>query len=381
MSIRPSMAALLLAMVLVAAPCGAADLRVVTYNVWHGLGQMQGLALRELESSARRENRFRWLVRRLGETRPDVVLLQEVNPVADYTRRLMELVPGYTEIHQADNCGIKIAGVGIPSNFHQGLTILAREELALEPRGYRRLSGDGWCGEHSGRQTTETHIALAGSIRWRGARILVVNTHLHGGASATPSMHEELEWLRTRNAISGEAWDRIRSYLERSARRRAREMQALAAWVREQSGDFDAIIVGGDFNTEPGEPALKPLTSLGLVDALERADWDGATFDVTRNAENIDIEATDWATTSLDELDLPREMQRRIETLFELDFYRPKRLDHVYVSGSLGALVERAGPYMTAPTPNGYLASDHIGVMVQLALPERHAPITLSRRP
>jgi len=371
---------LLLALLLCPAPAVAGGLDVVTYNVWHGLGRMSGVRLRELEAAQRREHRFQWLVQELLATRPDLIMLQEVNPVAEYTRRLLEALPGYDEVHQADNCGFKIAGAGIPSNFHQGLTILARAELGLERVGYERLSGDARCSDHFGRQTTETHIVLAARVVWKGKRILVLNTHLYGEPATTPFLRGHLASVRVRHRIARDEWESIVFHLDEGTRRRAREVERLAAWARQRTADYDGIILGGDLNAEPDAKVLRPLRELGLVDAVRHLDAGVATFDYARNPDNIALEALDWSTKDLEGLSLPESVERQIREAFELEFYRPKRIDYVFVSRSLADLLRDGRAYMTRPSPNGYLASDHLGLLVRLLGPETSIPLSAHPR-
>lgn len=367
-------------LLLAPSPAPAQGLDVVTYNVWHGLGQMSGLRLRELEAAERREHRFQWLVRELRATRPDLVMLQEVNPVAGYTRRLVEALPGYAEVHQADNCGFKIGGAGIPSNFHQGLTILAKRELALRRVGYERLSGNARCSDRFGRQTTETHIVLAARITWHGRRLLVLNTHLHGEPATTPSLRDRLAAVKARHRIGDDEWRDVLFELDEGTRRRAREVARLAAWARQRMASYDGIILGGDLNAEPDEHVLRPLRELGLIDAVRRLDAGAATFDYARNRDNIALEARDWSTKDLDDLALPEAVKVQIQRAFELEFYRPKRIDYVFLSQSLAGMLRGGELYMASPSPRGYLASDHLGLIVRLLGPAVPLPLAGDRR-
>lgn len=60
--------------------------KVVTYNTLHGL-EVSQLWVRQVESDAERLGRFTARIDQLAEIQPDVVLLQEVNPLPNMAQQ------------------------------------------------------------------------------------------------------------------------------------------------------------------------------------------------------------------------------------------------------------------------------------------------------
>ena len=86
---------------------------ILTYNVLHGL-EVRGWSVRPSESEEVRRARLRLQVRQLALAQPDVILLQEVNPLPEmaeaYITALKREGLQYTEVHQVDACGIRHSG-------------------------------------------------------------------------------------------------------------------------------------------------------------------------------------------------------------------------------------------------------------------------------
>lgn len=111
-------------------PSRSDTFKVVTYNTLHGL-EVSKLWVRNVESDDDRLARFTVRIDQLAETQPDVILLQEVNPLPNmaqqYVRALQERGLDYTQVHQVDSCGMRIApGLAIVPGLNNGLAILAR---------------------------------------------------------------------------------------------------------------------------------------------------------------------------------------------------------------------------------------------------------------
>ena len=96
------------------------QLKVLTINVWSGLDYTGTIRVGEYESAETRRARFLSLVTQVKELSPDVIFVQEANPVARYAAKLASAL-SMDEIHQLVNGGIKIGGLGIPVNLDEGL--------------------------------------------------------------------------------------------------------------------------------------------------------------------------------------------------------------------------------------------------------------------
>ena len=91
-------------------------LRILTYNVLHGL-KVHGWSVTPGESAEARKARLQLQVRQLALAQPDVILLQEVNPLPEmaeaYVTALKQEGLQYTEVHQVDACGIRLFGLAL----------------------------------------------------------------------------------------------------------------------------------------------------------------------------------------------------------------------------------------------------------------------------
>ena len=64
----------------------AAFFKIINYNLWHGLGT--GYLKREaLEPSSHKKQRFQEQIRLLEIEKPDLLFLQEVNPVTSHSAK------------------------------------------------------------------------------------------------------------------------------------------------------------------------------------------------------------------------------------------------------------------------------------------------------
>src|SRR6185503_11668007 len=98
-------------------------MRLLTYNLWHGIAPAGRWRFRSLEPRARREERELLQLQLVRSQAADVTLLQEVNPLAA-RRRLWEDRLGMTAFAQPDLTGFKWRGYGWPHNLGSGLVTL-----------------------------------------------------------------------------------------------------------------------------------------------------------------------------------------------------------------------------------------------------------------
>jgi hypothetical protein len=86
--------------------------RVLTYNTLHGL-EPSGLTVKASESKEARQARLDLQFHQLSVVQPDLLLLQEVNPLPEmaeaYVTGLKDSGLQYAEVHQVDACGVRLA--------------------------------------------------------------------------------------------------------------------------------------------------------------------------------------------------------------------------------------------------------------------------------
>src|SRR4051812_38490295 len=115
-------------------------MKLITYNVWHGLNGSGILKFGELEPAGRRTERIHYQLRNLQQLDPDILFLQEMNPVMELSRQFARVL-GMSVVSQIDQTGIKILEGGFPSNLQSGLSILAKRKWNLKKVGGIKLSG------------------------------------------------------------------------------------------------------------------------------------------------------------------------------------------------------------------------------------------------
>jgi endonuclease/exonuclease/phosphatase family metal-dependent hydrolase len=218
-------------------------LRVMTYNIRHGLGN-------DALSGGRRDRSFGVNLERTASIiraeQPDIVAVQEVDRhwersgCVDQPERLAGMLG--MEVCFGANLITPQAGV-VPAEY--GTAILSRHPIVdVQHSG---LPGqDGW----------EPRGLLRAEIETPAGRMVVLNTHLQIG------------------------------FGDREAEgRRQRAMQALAV-ARTATEVHAPLVLMGDFNAEPGDAELRPLLDgdAGLTDAWSAA-GDGEGFTIPAHPE------------------------------------------------------------------------------------------------
>ena len=169
-----------------------ATFKILTYNIWHGL-HVGPYWVRLDETPDQHEARINLQIQQLAEEAPDLIFLQEVNPLPQAATRFVEALQQfgleYTEIHQVDACGLRASqSVALMPDLNNGLVILAKPYLKLKKiEGVKILGTFGMCRSTRGFQLEELRYALIGEITWPGtqAKYLVVNVHKHSGLDAS----------------------------------------------------------------------------------------------------------------------------------------------------------------------------------------------------
>jgi len=230
-------------------PAAAADadsrdtLRVLTYNVWHGLRSGESNKRFPGEEPEDKESRFAAQI---------------------------------DEIHKVTSCGLHLGAIyKIPRNMNEGIAILARPELGLRRVGKKRLSGNAKCTATFGFQTKESRYALFGEITVGGRSILVVTTHFSSPPFVPSDFEQRLDELVEQGTLEAGQREEILAELERKRQRSLAEAQRLLGQIEKRRRDRKnpdrprAVILGGDFNAEPGTPAIVAIEEAGLRSVAE----------------------------------------------------------------------------------------------------------------
>lgn len=343
---RLRQAAVVLFLIGQASALRAETLRVVTINVWSGLDYKGSLKMGWYEDARRRELRTRVLVEQLRKLDPDVIAVNEANPLPRYARALArELGCDYT--YHVGVGGLRAGPVGLPVNLREGDAILARKSRGLAGAGRKQLSG-GPVGNVFTFHFADATQAIAGRIAAGGRRIFVVNTHWH---ASPPPTAEYLQLLAERlgsGRIDDQTYERLRAEAEEGRQWRLGEARRTVEFIRKAVGEHPVILMG-DFNAESDSEEIAVLRAAGFEDAWAAARREpGYTWDGTVNG-NIQLQ----------------------KDAYPEDFWlEPKRnrIDFIFIRGN-GLKVRRAEVVLNRPG-QGVYPSDHFGVLAEIEVSE-----------
>ena len=335
-------------------------LKVLTYNVWHGLRSGESNKRFPGEDPADKETRVASQIREIEQLDPDLIFFQEVNPNQPEARKYAEAL-GYDEIHKVTSCGLHLGGLyKIPRNMNEGIAILARPELGLRRVGKKRLSGNAKCTATYGFQTKESRYALFGEITVDGRSLLVATTHLSAPPFVLSDFEENLEGLVKDGTLEEAQQDEILAQLERKRQRNLTEAEGLLAQIEKRRGDRSnpgrahPVVFGGDFNTAPGTPAIEAITAAGFRSVTKGSEL--PTWNPEKNVANYTIGSK--RAEPLPTFELPQ-----IEEMLAVRRTTARQIDHLFVSD--GVAVESAEMVLDQEIEGKFL-SDHFAVLAIL---------------
>lgn len=330
-------------------------MKILTFNAWHGLNGKGILRHGELEEPQYRARRLERQVRMLRDLAPDILFIQEMNPLAVRLPALMRDL-SMNGVGQSDLCGIKFWGKGIPANLNSGLSILARDNLTK--RLGLRLSGAKWSFARSyfSLQLSETRYALLAEAATRElGRLLVINAHLHHGFEPAPTIVQKLRQMAEQEVISKVQFAQVMSQMDRAGARRLSEGRRLLEVITALSPGYDGVILAGDLNADPDSAVVSLIKEAGFASIVpdELRTWDKA-----RNSYNFAL--SESFALSVSDFGIPA-----LRKLMRDHDQRLTRLDHIFVSHNLS---NRVGPVSLfgADLPPEEMVSDHFGIVAEL---------------
>lgn len=359
---------------------------VLTYNTLHGL-EVGSFSVKLGESKEERARRYALQFEQLAQVAPDVMLLQEVNPLPDmaeaYVEGLGALGLTYTEVHQVDACGIRLAPrVALFPELNNGLAVLAKAPLQVHKVAGLKLSGGiGWCHDGIGIQFGEFRYALIAEVVIPATqeKLLTVSLHLHSGIERDHHFMNLITEAEQQGRIRREDYQELLTALEKGQRRRIEELRTLVQELQKLRTDtrYAGVIIGGDFNFEAGSPEYRELVSAGLNDSHAFAQRDGKLRSYNPGKNPI---------AGQEPFDPPPELNRAIRRLPEaeqrkiLDVYREgiseaRRIDFLFtMPGTVSrkdvcVTQELFGKPNIVPLAAG---SDHYGVLNTYVLDPTH---------
>ena len=352
---------------------GPDSFTIVSYNAWHGLdaGEFWVNPSQTPEQSAAR---LQLQVKQIAKESPDVVLLQEVNPLPqraeEYVTALGELGLTYTNVHQVDACGIRISGErALIPGLNNGLAILAKKELQLKKIKGLKLSGDiGECEDTSGLQLGELRYGLIGEITLpeNSAKYLIVSLHLHSGFETGQAFLENLANLHKQGRFDRYPW--FKWEIDKVRLRRIGEVNTLMRelYLLNQDGAYTGMAIGGDFNFEPDFPEYEEARLLRIVDSytLTKHDEEQFTADPVKNGlipHEPEPTIPDLLKKELSEVS--EETKEEIFAAYREEQKRPRRIDYIFVNSFFTDFCFRQDLFGLETDANTLPASDHFGVI------------------
>lgn len=345
--------------------------RVVTYNALHGLltGKFGVAAGESIEEN---ERRFQLLILQLTRVAPDLVFLQEVNPLPAraerYVQALKEAGLDYAEIHQVDACGMRMSeNRALFTDLNNGLVILAKAPLRLQKLAGLKLSGDfGRCRTSSGFQLEELRYGLIGEIAIPGTteKYLVASTHLHSGFEAgAPFLTRLSDHRETFGRYADLRWE-----IEQSRLRRIGELNRLIRTLNKlkREGSYTGIIFGGDLNFEEGHPEYEEVRLLRYLDTSRIANHNGRcyTADPLHNRLIPDPETSPFPSILVDLIAKEEPaVQASITEAYRTEMRRPRQIDYLIEHSFLPGYCLTQTLFGQETDSLGLPASDHYGLL------------------
>jgi hypothetical protein len=332
-------------------------LRITTINVWSGVDYRGILRFGEFESGPEREHRFTALLAQLRDLDSDIIFIQEANRVDSYSRRLADSL-GMDAIHQVVNAGIKIGPVGLPSNFKEGMAILAHPDLRLAKADAWKLSGSP--GIYSSALTIhfdETVFALVGEVFINDIPVTLVGVHMHAAPPDIPEIKNELARLAEEGEVSRKEYATAIRRWEKGRERRKREFDRLLDRLG-RLPEARPVIVAGDFNASPDSPEVRHFITDGrFIDTYEHGvrnrqyTWDADENTNVRYSVNYNPGASGIDARSL---------------LFAAGDWKSRRIDYIFLNDRFAVNSINHSAVVMDSVVNGVLASDHFGMFAEI---------------
>jgi len=318
-------------------------LRLLTLNVWSGLDYQGLFRMGEYETAPERQARYGALVASLKALSPDVIAVNEANPLPSYLRRLAADL-GYEQIHFPALAGVRLGPLGLPVNLREGDGLLARRELGLRFTGRRRLSG-GAVGRHASLNFANATQVVAGRIRTGAGEIDLFCTHWTIAGGAADYAAELGCRAPTAEALPEERRRLARAAHEASAKRRLAEAAGTIAWMGEMIPPGRPAVLMGDLNAPPGSAEIALLAEAGWIDCFGHLhpDQEGATWDQQKN-----------------------ELLLRHYPAARLAPGVRERLDYLFVNAILGGASIREARVVLDGRDGRPMVSDHYGLLCEI---------------
>ncbi len=347
-------------------------MRFLTFNLWHGLAPSSPVAFKALEPVERRKLREQLQLKVISDISPDFAFFQEANPAARRVQEFADLLDGEA-FTQPDLVGLKLFGLGIPFNLNSGLITAAKREWGL--RWIEAISllrpGMNLVHQWGSWQLREERFALFTETMLPGwGKVLFVNTHLHHGLEKTDKLRQEFERVADELHLQASAVSELKARLLKGNQRRAQEVSVLAENLERLEKRFAAVVMCGDFNSDPKSETAESFRRMGFRDAWAEANANdpGLTFDGENNVANHLLQAGFPLTMTVEDLTFSLKAKESLDAMVRRQEARPRRIDFIWFKGIDVNLKVTKAELVGRPDPSGFAPSDHFGVCADIEL-------------
>jgi endonuclease/exonuclease/phosphatase family metal-dependent hydrolase len=333
-------------------------LKILSINVWSGTDYTGFFNFGLYEDEERRAQRFDLLVKQIKSINPDVIFIQEANPVSSYSNQLADEL-GMDNVYIICNAGIKIFGFGPPQNFKEGISILAKKELNLSYHNTWKLAGSfGLYGNLLTLHLDESVFALVTQIIINNTPIYLVNVHL----SAEPPYNEKLvKEIEKEKLFENEETEKVVfEEWKKNSTNRIFQIEELLSNISELPENIP-VIIGGDFNSTIDSPEMERFFSSNLFfDSFRKSnDKYGFTWFPDSN-NNID-----FSTRTINASDEKLSGTELISAYYDRV---PRRIDYIFYSRNFLEENIINSKVVLDKKENGFLPSDHFGILSEISL-------------
>ena len=275
---RPILA---LAILLLAGTLFAENFSVVTFDVWSGLTYRGVFRVREYEDRAAREFRYDLLAAGLTDLSPDIIAIQDANPLPSYVDRLSADL-GYNAVSAVRQAGVRIGAFGLPTNLREGSALLAEGQRALVRLGTARLTGSA-AGPVAAFQFGSASHVLAAEVTVADRPVYIFTTRW------TPSPHADRDLMRglvdefDSGDISGDELLQLMGEAVAGSERRLSEAEKTLVYINEIAGR-NPVVLMGSLHSLPDSDEIALLREAGFVDVWQAVGrGPGTTYDPDAN--------------------------------------------------------------------------------------------------
>jgi endonuclease/exonuclease/phosphatase family metal-dependent hydrolase len=323
------------------------EIRILTINVWSGLTYKGFFKMGRHRDDP--EKRYDLLVSEIRKLGPDIIAIQEANPLPHYAQRLA-IDLNYEVIYSVALGGIRFGSFGIPTNMREGQAILVKKPWTITKLGRKRLRGGGiatnWFSFHF-REITQ---ALLGKVLIHDKPLYIYNVHLHEGPFKGSALETMLK--RLSQEMTTEKVEEAKKAAEKDMERRRVEIANLIKFVEETLPPGMPAIILGDFNATIESGELEPLLAGGKwVDSFR--------------AKNLHEEGVTWDPQHNPNYRPAETVKDPYGTLHAYHGSHPYRIDFILVSGNISDDHILESRVVLTPV-DGLSPSDHYGVLTTL---------------